>query len=101
MYINRVVTGVGINLQRLYDMGLRDVMVTNILPPHCDLHNTKQSNYTTCDTATDTLAEIHNELLLGVAEKINARNPGARFIILNQYAAFSQLYEQAQAHIGM
>jgi hypothetical protein len=36
-----------------------------------------------------------------VVEKINARNPGARFIILNQYAAFSQLYEQAQAHIGM
>ncbi|CAK9262608.1 unnamed protein product [Sphagnum jensenii] len=101
VYINRVVTGVGINLQRLYDMGLRDVMVTNILPPRCDPHNTKQSNYTICDTAADTLAEIHNELLLGVVEKINARNPGARFIILNQYAAFSQLYEQTQAHIGL
>ncbi|CAK9205522.1 unnamed protein product [Sphagnum troendelagicum] len=31
VYINRVVTGVGINLQRLYDMGLRDVMVLQMV----------------------------------------------------------------------
>ncbi|KAH9561621.1 hypothetical protein CY35_05G031400 [Sphagnum magellanicum] len=97
VYINRIVAGISFNLQRLYNIGLRDVMVSNLLRPGCTPFYSQKYNYTTCDTSVDSIARIHNELLLNAVEKINARNPGARFIILDQYAAFDQIYTQAKA----
>jgi phospholipase/lecithinase/hemolysin/uncharacterized surface protein with fasciclin (FAS1) repeats len=97
VYIERVVTGIAYNLQRLYDFGLRDVMVSNLLPASCVPFYTQQYNYTKCDTAIDSLNQFHNQLLLGAVEEINAANPGARIIILDAFAAFSQLFEQASA----
>ncbi|CAM6026615.1 unnamed protein product [Sphagnum balticum] len=96
-YINRIVTGISFNLQRLYNIGLREVMVPNLLRPDCTPKYSQKYNYTMCDTSVDSIAQIHNELLLSAVEKINARNPGARFIILDQYAAFGQIYTQAKA----
>ncbi|CAK9857577.1 unnamed protein product [Sphagnum jensenii] len=97
VYIERVVAGIAHNLQRLYDFGLRDVMVSNLLPASCVPVYTKQYNYSKCDTAIDSLNLFHNQLLLGAVKEINAGNPGARFIILDAFAAFSQLFEQANA----
>ncbi len=97
MYINRIVTGISFNLQRLYNIGLRDVMVPNLLRPGCTPEYSQKYNYTMCDTSLDSIAQIHNGLLLSAVEKINARNPGARFIILDQYAASDQIYTQAKA----
>ncbi len=97
MYIQRVVAGIGYNLQRLYDMGLRDVMVSNLLPVGCLPVYSKQYGYRICDTSKDSTAQIHNAFLLGVVEKINSGNPGARFVILDQYAAFCHLFKQAKA----
>lgn len=97
VYIQRVVAGIGYNLQRLYDMGLRDVMVSNLLPVGCLPVYSKQYGYRICDTSKDSTAQIHNAFLLGVVEKINSGNPGARFVILDQYAAFGHLFKQAKA----
>ncbi|KAH8960969.1 hypothetical protein BDL97_05G025700 [Sphagnum fallax] len=97
VYINRIVAGISFNLQRLYNIGLRDVMVSNLLRPGCTPLYSQKYNYTMCDTSLDSIAQIHNGLLLSAVEKINARNPGARFIILDQYAAFAQIYTQAKA----
>jgi uncharacterized surface protein with fasciclin (FAS1) repeats len=38
---------------------------------------------------------IHNAFLLGAVQSINANNPGARFIILDQYSAFDRLIREA------
>ncbi len=100
VYIERVVAGMAYNLQRLYDFGLRDVMVSNLLPASCVPVYTQQYNYSKCDTAIDSLNQFHNQLLLRAVEEINAGNPGARFIILDAFAAFSQLFEQANT-VGM
>jgi hypothetical protein len=97
VYINRIVAGISFNLQRLYNFGLRDVMVSNLLRPGCTPYYSKKYNYTMCDTSLDSIAQIHNGLLLSAVEKINAQNPGARFIILDQHAAFGQIYTQAKA----
>jgi hypothetical protein len=100
MYIESVVTGIAYNVQRLYDFGLRDVMVSNLLPASCIPVYTQQYNYSKCDTAVDSLIQLHNQQLLDAVKEINSQNPGARFIILDAFAAFSQLFEQANA-VGM
>lgn len=100
VYIEYVVPGIAHNLQRLYDFGLRDVMVSNLPPASCIPVYTQQYNYSKCDTAIDNLNQFHNHLLLVAVEELNYVNPGARFIILDAFAAFSQLFEQANA-VGM
>ncbi|CAK9237978.1 unnamed protein product [Sphagnum troendelagicum] len=97
VYIEYVVPGIAHNLQRLYDFGLRDVMVSNLPPASCIPVYTQQYNYSKCDTALDNLNQFHNHLLLVAVEELNYVNPGARFIILDAFAAFSQLFEQANA----
>ncbi len=88
VYIKRVVARISYNSQRLYDLGLQDVMVYNLVPPNFTPHYTQKYNYSICDTSVDPSAQIHNGLLLSAVEKINTRNPGAHFIILDQYLAF-------------
>ncbi len=88
VYIKRVVARISYNSQRLYDLGLQDVMVYNLVPPNFTPHYTQKYNYSICDTSVDPSAQIHNGLLLSAVEKINTRNPGTHFIILDQYLAF-------------
>ncbi|CAK9236591.1 unnamed protein product [Sphagnum troendelagicum] len=88
VYIKRVVARITYNSQRLYDLGLQDVMVYNLVPPNFTPHYTQKYNYNICDTSVDPSAQIHNGLLLSAVEKINTRNPVAHFIILDQYLAF-------------
>ena len=72
-------------------------MVANMLPIGCLPATTKQSNYRYCDNSSDSLVQIHNAFLLGAVQSINANNPGARFIILDQYASFGHLFKQTAA----
>ncbi|XP_024394076.2 GDSL esterase/lipase At5g03610 isoform X1 [Physcomitrium patens] len=95
LYIERVIRGIQANLQRLYDLGLRHVMVANIPQPDCLPLFTEKNNWTNCTGETGPLINIHNSFLLVAVENINARNPGARFIILDHYSAFSRLLSEA------
>lgn len=68
-----------------------------MLPVGCLPIYSIQSNYRFCDNNTDSLVQIHNAFLLGAVQSINANNPGARFIILDQYASFGHLFKQTAA----
>jgi len=98
VFVERVVSGIQANLQRLYDLGLRNVMVNNMLNTDCLPLNTRQFGYTKCDNRTGPFALIHNAFLLGAVQSVNAQNPGARFIILDQYSAFDRLIKDARAY---
>ena len=96
-YIELVVSGLQTSLQRLYDLGLRNVMVTNLPPVGCYPILTAKTNYRVCDSSYDAIVTMHNAFLLGAVQSINALNPGARFIILDQAAAFGHLFKQTSA----
>jgi phospholipase/lecithinase/hemolysin/uncharacterized surface protein with fasciclin (FAS1) repeats len=98
VFIERVVAGIQANLQRLYDLGLRNVMVANMFESDCLPIFTKKNGYTACTGETAPFVQIHNAFLLGAVQTINALNPGARFVVLDQFSAFNQLMATADEH---
>lgn len=99
VFIERVVSGIQANLQRLYDLGLRNVLVANVLNGDCTPSFTASNGYTKCINSTgSSFAQIHNAFLLGAAKSVNSQNPGARFIILDQYSAFDRLFKEGSAN---
>jgi phospholipase/lecithinase/hemolysin/uncharacterized surface protein with fasciclin (FAS1) repeats len=98
VFTQTVVSGIQANLQRLYDLGLRNVMVANIIQDDCTPTYTRKNGYTKCTGERGPFSQIHNAFLLGAVQSINAQNPGARFIILDQYAAFDRLFKEARAN---
>jgi phospholipase/lecithinase/hemolysin/uncharacterized surface protein with fasciclin (FAS1) repeats len=98
VFVETVVSGIQANLQRLYDLGLRDVMVANLFEGDCTPLFTRKNGYTSCTREEGPFPQIHNAFLLGAVQSLNARNPGARFIILDQYAAFDRLFKDASAN---
>ncbi|KAG0614192.1 hypothetical protein M758_6G157900 [Ceratodon purpureus] len=98
VFVETVVSGIQANLQRLYDLGLRNVMVANLFQTDCAPLFTRKNGYTKCTGEDGPFPQIHNAFLLGAVQSINAQNPGARFIILDQYAAFDRLFKDANAN---
>lgn len=96
-FVQTVVNAVQANLQRLYDLGLRNVMVSNIFEGDCTPEFTYINGYTKCTGAFGPFEQIHNAFLLGVVQSLNAYNPGARFIILDQYSAFAKIIATAKS----
>lgn len=97
MFVERVVSGIQVNLQRLYDLGLRNVMVANMYQVGCGPLYTRKNGYTKCTADFGPFVEVHNAFLLGAVQSINAQNPGARFIILDQYASFGHLLKNGHS----
>jgi phospholipase/lecithinase/hemolysin len=95
VFIEVVVSGIQANLQRLYDLGLRDVMVANMFEIDCIPLFTASNGYTKCLNTYTPFVLAHNAFLLGAVQSINANNPGARFVILDQYSAFNRLFADA------
>lgn len=95
VFIEEVVYGIQANLQRLYDLGLRNVMVANMFDIDCMPHFSAVNGYTKCASGYLPVVQVHNAFLLGVVKSINANNPGARFILLDQYSAFNRLIADA------
>jgi phospholipase/lecithinase/hemolysin/uncharacterized surface protein with fasciclin (FAS1) repeats len=95
VFIERVVTGIQANLQRLYDLGVRNVMVANMADEDCLPLFTRANGYKQCSNGKGPFIQIHNAFLLGAVQSINANNPGARFIILDQWSSFNRLFQQA------
>ncbi|KAG0588871.1 hypothetical protein M758_2G229300 [Ceratodon purpureus] len=91
VFIERVVSGIQANLQRLYDLGLRNVMVANMFEIDCMPAFTASNGYTKCTGDYIPFVQVHNAFLLGAVQSINTNNPGARFIILDQFATFNRL----------
>jgi phospholipase/lecithinase/hemolysin/uncharacterized surface protein with fasciclin (FAS1) repeats len=98
VFTERVVSGIQANLQRMYDLGLRNVMVANLLQGDCVPLSTRKNGYAKCTGENGPFSQIHNAFLLGAVQSINAQNRGARFIILDQYAAFDRLFKEASAN---
>ena len=96
-FVQIVVNAIQANLQRLYDLGLRNVMVSNIFEGDCTPEFTYINGYTKCTGAFGPFEQIHNAFLLGVVQSLNAHNPGARFIILDQYSAFAKIIATAKS----
>lgn len=96
VFIQVVVSGIQANLQRLYDLGLRNVMVTNLFQGDCAPVYTRKNGYTRCTGETGPFSQVHNAFLLGAVQSINAQNPDARFIILDEHATFDRLFKRAR-----
>lgn len=98
VFIERVVSGIQANLQRLYDLGLRNVLVPNLFNTDCIPLVTAANGYTQCANETFSYVTIHNAFLLGAVQSINAQNPGARFIILDHFSAFDRLIKEGKSY---
>lgn len=99
VYMQRVINGIQGNLQRLYDIGLRNVMVPNVFNVDCSPLATASHLYEHCAEAdAEPFIKIHNAFLLGAVQSINALNPGARFIVLDEHAAIDKLVQEAKTN---
>ncbi|CAM6106017.1 unnamed protein product [Calypogeia fissa] len=95
--IEEVVEGVTLALKRMYDLGLRNILVANLPPINCIPRSTQPLNYTSCVTSTAPLIDFHNNLLLQSVEKLNTL-PNANFLILNELDAFSYVLNQTKQY---
>jgi phospholipase/lecithinase/hemolysin/uncharacterized surface protein with fasciclin (FAS1) repeats len=101
VYIERVVSGIQASLQRLYDLGLRNVMVANMFQVDCTPAFTRANGYKRCSGESMPFVQAHNAFLLGAVQSLNARNPGARFVILDQFSAFNRLIADPEFTDGL
>jgi phospholipase/lecithinase/hemolysin len=86
-----VVEGLTLVLTRIYQLGLRNILVANLAPINCFPLVTLPSNYTNCSADLAPLVAFHNELLLQSVAKLNTL-PDANFLILNEMEAFTYVF---------
>ena len=93
--VRSVVDGIALNVVRLYDLGLRNIIVSNLFLLPCSPMVTVESNYTECSGNTTLINEtaFHNELLQRRVRVLNQDLLGAHIIIVDQSKAFAYLFE--------
>lgn len=89
----------GLNLQRIEDLGVRKIAVMNLQPLGCLPSETFAYLYKNCSSSGNSVSLAHNQLLEKTVEKLNKESKESVFVILDMYKAFfSALKKQPQPH---
>ncbi|MBA0819614.1 hypothetical protein Gohar_022368 [Gossypium harknessii] len=79
------------NMERIHDLGVREIGIVPLLPLGCVLGYTIRSSFERCNETQNSLVKFHKMLLL---EAVNTSNnqidttKGSLFFILDLYNAF-------------
>ncbi|CAM6106016.1 unnamed protein product [Calypogeia fissa] len=95
--VQEVIQGMAVALKRLYDLGLRNILVANLPPINCLPGTTIKFNYTTCELSTYPLILSHNNLLAEAIQKLNTL-PGANFLIIDEMASFTYVLNNTEQY---
>lgn len=98
MVVQEVVQGLTLALERMYDFGLRNVLVANLPPIDCIPLETAPSDYSVCRAAVAPLIDLHNSLLLQSVQQLNTRLPNANFLILHEWNAFTYVLNNTEQY---
>ncbi|KAK4767091.1 hypothetical protein SAY86_014841 [Trapa natans] len=92
IYISRVVNQLAVNLRRIYDLGVRKVVISSLPPLGCLPSITVSSGFQKCNSTFDPLIILHNTLLQRALAKLNNEtNDASAFFPLDVHGSFRSL----------
>ncbi|XP_074305963.1 GDSL esterase/lipase At5g03610-like [Silene latifolia] len=96
-FIPKVVNQLVLNIERIYKMGVKKILVTGLQPLGCLPHSTYPSLYKKCDNASNTATQFHNLLLQKSVLKLNNMTANGStsfpFVTIDLYKAFSSIIQ--------
>jgi phospholipase/lecithinase/hemolysin len=83
-FIAEIVALMKQSLEKLYSLGLRNIMVTTLAPMNCLPLKTILTNFTACSSnaTVDDVESLHNSYLQTTLERLSKDLPGINFILL-------------------
>jgi predicted nucleotide-binding protein (sugar kinase/HSP70/actin superfamily) len=97
--MTNVVNQLTFNLKRVYDLGVKKVVVTSLTPMGCLPGNTVRSLFQTCIEEVNQLVGHHNLLLQQGVAKLNTETKKS-LMILDLYASFQSVLQNKGDHQG-
>ncbi|GAB4833405.1 hypothetical protein Ancab_031648 [Ancistrocladus abbreviatus] len=94
-FIKKVVPQLVSNVERIYSMGVKQVLVANLQPLGCIPRITQAENSSVCDKFDNTAAGYHNLLLKAAVDKLNLdahKNDYQPFILLDLFDSFTYVF---------
>ncbi|XP_074269044.1 GDSL esterase/lipase At5g03610-like [Silene latifolia] len=98
-YIAQVVNQLVIDLQRIYNLGVKKISLTSLQPLGCLPTNTFETSFQLCNSTSNKAVKFHNLLLQQAVSKLNKHlhNP---FVVVDLYTAFSSIIHEKGAQQG-
>ncbi|GMH10225.1 hypothetical protein Nepgr_012066 [Nepenthes gracilis] len=87
-YANSVINQLVLDLKRIHDLGVPNVLVSGLGPLGCLPPATADSSYTSCNSQVNGFPLFHNQLLFKSLEKLNFQSMEPVFFLLDLYDAF-------------
>ncbi|KAL4575298.1 hypothetical protein LXL04_022140 [Taraxacum kok-saghyz] len=79
-----------INAKRIHELGVQKIGITTMQPLGCLPQFTVSTSYQNCSNTENSVAELHNKVLVESVLKLNNESNGkSSFVILDLYQAFS------------
>ncbi|KAL6327808.1 hypothetical protein AAG906_025728 [Vitis piasezkii] len=99
-FIVSVVKQLGLDLQRIHDLGVPKVVVMGIQPLGCLPRFTKEYSYEKCNETGNLASLFHNLLLTTVVEELKLENGEPEFVMLDIYDAFMSAMKKHEDETG-
>jgi len=98
--VTTVVDKIALNIVRLYGLGIRNIIVSNLAVMSCSPYITVASNYSVCSRNTTLLNETmqHNMLLEKRVQLLKHNLHGSHLVIVNQTKAFEFMFEHGHKY---
>ncbi|XP_062005176.1 GDSL esterase/lipase At5g03610-like [Rosa rugosa] len=98
-FITSVVNQLSVNLKRVYDLGVKKIVVTALQPLGCLPGSTAEFSFQKCNGTQNLLVGFHNLLLQQAIAKLNNETKSS-FIVLDLYTSFMSVLKNKGDHLG-
>lgn len=98
-FITSVVNQLSVNLKRVYDLGVKKIVVTALQPLGCLPGSTAEFSFQKCNGTQNLLVGFHNLLLQQAVAKLNNETKSS-FIVLDLYTSFMSVLNNNGNHLG-
>ncbi|KAK6933525.1 GDSL lipase/esterase, partial [Dillenia turbinata] len=99
-FIKSVTKQISINLKRIHDLGVQNVVVTSIEPLGCLPTITALSSYKECNEFVNSAATLHNQILRQVVQDLNNVTHQPVFRVIDLHGAFFSAMKKQSNHTG-
>ncbi|XP_024369129.1 GDSL esterase/lipase At3g09930 isoform X1 [Physcomitrium patens] len=98
--ITTIVDGIALSLVRLYGLGVRNIVVSNLALMACAPFVTEVTTFTSCSRNATLLTQtsLHNSLLQQRVKTLNRNLGGLHIILVDQTKAFEVLFHHGSEH---